>query len=98
MCVVHGAQLSQTTAAPLVGNVAPDFTAQAVFDQEFQEISLSSYRGKCVPGPRQPSRSRVVSLLAHQSANCGPLLQVCGFVLLSLGLHLRLPDWCDAHP
>ena len=39
-------QLSQTTAAPLVGNVAPDFTAQAVFDQEFQEISLSSYRGK----------------------------------------------------
>jgi len=43
-----GVQLSQTTAAPLVGNVAPDFTAQAVFDQEFQEISLSSYRGKCV--------------------------------------------------
>ena len=45
---VRDAQLSQTTAAPLVGNVAPDFTAQAVFDQEFQEISLSSYRGKYV--------------------------------------------------
>ena len=45
-------QLTQTTSAPLVGNVAPDFTAQAVFDQEFQEISLSSYRGKArVPSP-----------------------------------------------
>jgi hypothetical protein len=44
--VPASAQLTQTVAAPLVGNVAPDFTAQAVFDQEFQEISLSSYRGK----------------------------------------------------
>jgi peroxiredoxin len=33
---------------PLVGNVAPDFKAQAVIDQEFVEISLSKYRGKYV--------------------------------------------------
>ena len=29
---------------PLVGSEAPDFTAEAVFDQEFQTISLSQYR------------------------------------------------------
>jgi peroxiredoxin 2/4 len=28
-----------------VGQAAPDFTATAVFDQEFQEIKLSSYKG-----------------------------------------------------
>lgn len=33
---------------PLVGSVAPDFKAQAVFDQEFTEVSLSKYRGKYV--------------------------------------------------
>lgn len=31
-----------------VGQPAPDFTATAVFDQEFQTIQLSSYRGKYV--------------------------------------------------
>jgi len=31
-----------------VGNPAADFTAQAVFDQEFVELSLSQYRGKYV--------------------------------------------------
>ncbi|KAI5084634.1 hypothetical protein GOP47_0000803 [Adiantum capillus-veneris] len=31
---------------PLVGNVAPDFQAQAVFDQEFIDVKLSDYRGK----------------------------------------------------
>jgi peroxiredoxin (alkyl hydroperoxide reductase subunit C) len=31
-----------------VGQVAPDFTATAVVDQEFQEIKLSNYRGKYV--------------------------------------------------
>lgn len=36
------------TPKPLVGNVAPDFTAQAVFDQEFIEVQLSKYRGKYV--------------------------------------------------
>jgi peroxiredoxin (alkyl hydroperoxide reductase subunit C) len=34
--------------APLVGSVAPDFKAQAVFDQEFVETTLSQYRGKYV--------------------------------------------------
>ena len=29
---------------PLVGNEAPDFLAQAVFDQEFVEVSLSQYK------------------------------------------------------
>ena len=31
-----------------VGQQAPDFTATAVIDQEFKEISLSQYRGKYV--------------------------------------------------
>lgn len=31
-----------------VGQVAPDFTATAVYDQEFQEVKLSNYRGKYV--------------------------------------------------
>ncbi|MFM7266681.1 MAG: redoxin domain-containing protein, partial [Cyanobium sp.] len=32
----------------LVGLPAPDFTATAVVDQEFKEVSLSQYRGKYV--------------------------------------------------
>lgn len=31
-----------------VGQLAPDFTATAVYDQEFNEIKLSNYRGKYV--------------------------------------------------
>ena len=31
-----------------VGQEAPDFTATAVYDQEFKEITLSSYKGKWV--------------------------------------------------
>ncbi|KAL8517641.1 hypothetical protein ACS0TY_015760 [Phlomoides rotata] len=31
---------------PLVGNVAPDFEAEAVFDQEFIQVKLSEYIGK----------------------------------------------------
>ena len=31
-----------------VGQEAPNFTATAVFDQEFKEITLSSFRGKWV--------------------------------------------------
>ncbi|NJN37930.1 MAG: peroxiredoxin [Acaryochloridaceae cyanobacterium CSU_3_4] len=31
-----------------VGQTAPDFTATAVFDQEFIEVKLSNYRGKYV--------------------------------------------------
>ena len=37
--------------APLVGSPAPDFTATAVFDQEFMETKLSAYR---VSGGRRP--------------------------------------------
>ncbi|CAL5229486.1 g12819 [Coccomyxa viridis] len=33
---------------PLVGGEAPDFTAEAVYDQEFQTVTLSQYRGKYV--------------------------------------------------
>ena len=32
----------------MVGYEAPDFSAEAVFDQEFQDIKLSDYRGKYV--------------------------------------------------
>ncbi|KAK9734313.1 hypothetical protein RND81_04G130900 [Saponaria officinalis] len=31
---------------PLVGNAAPDFAAEAVFDQEFINVKLSDYKGK----------------------------------------------------
>ena len=31
-----------------VGQQAPDFTATAVVDQEFKEVTLSQYRGKYV--------------------------------------------------
>jgi len=33
---------------PLVGNPAPDFNAEAVFDQEFIDCKLSDYKGKYV--------------------------------------------------
>jgi len=33
---------------PLVGKSAPEFTAEAVFDQEFVETTLKQYRGKYV--------------------------------------------------
>lgn len=38
--------VSATLGVPLVGNVAPDFEAEAVFDQEFVKIKLSEYIGK----------------------------------------------------
>ena len=31
-----------------VGQEAPDFTATAVYDQEFKDITLSGYKGKWV--------------------------------------------------
>jgi len=42
--------VSQTLcmAKPLVGNDAPGFNATAVFDQEFQDVNLSDYKGKYV--------------------------------------------------
>lgn len=35
---------------PLVGSEAPDFIGEAVFDQEFQTISLSQFRVRQLPG------------------------------------------------
>jgi len=35
-----------STELPLVGNAAPDFEAEAVFDQEFIKVKLSEYIGK----------------------------------------------------
>ena len=37
-------RLCSCLQAPLVGNPAPDFTATAVFDQEFVETKLSQYK------------------------------------------------------
>ena len=37
---------SLSLQAPLVGSAAPDFTAQAVLDQEFVDISLSQFKVK----------------------------------------------------
>ncbi|CAN6439098.1 unnamed protein product [Victoria cruziana] len=36
----------KASQAPLVGNKAPDFEAEAVFDQEFINVKLSDYIGK----------------------------------------------------
>ena len=38
------APLCCVQSTPLVGSEAPDFTAEAVFDQEFVTLSLSQYR------------------------------------------------------
>lgn len=38
LCLAYSAQY------PLVGGEAPDFTAEAVYDQEFQTVTLSQYR------------------------------------------------------
>uniref|UniRef100_A0A7S3VVT1 thioredoxin-dependent peroxiredoxin n=2 Tax=Eukaryota TaxID=2759 RepID=A0A7S3VVT1_DUNTE len=35
-------------ALPLVGNQAPDFSATAVYDQEFVDVKLSQYKGQYV--------------------------------------------------
>ena len=40
--------LASPTCSLRVGQQAPDFTATAVVDQEFKEITLSQYRGKYV--------------------------------------------------
>ncbi|KAL2229254.1 UNVERIFIED_CONTAM: 2-Cys peroxiredoxin BAS1-like, chloroplastic [Sesamum indicum] len=38
--------LVRASELPLVGNTAPDFEAEAVFDQEFIKVKLSEYIGK----------------------------------------------------
>ena len=45
---VHQPTAMTDTGCLRVGQKAPDFTATAVVDQEFKEISLSQYRGKYV--------------------------------------------------
>jgi peroxiredoxin (alkyl hydroperoxide reductase subunit C) len=46
---VRGLSVSASAhVKPLVGHPAPDFTAEAVFDQEFIKVQLSKYRGKYV--------------------------------------------------
>ncbi|WP_448597441.1 peroxiredoxin [Thermoleptolyngbya sp.] len=40
--------MTHSTECLRVGQVAPDFTAEAVVDQEFKTIKLSDYRGKYV--------------------------------------------------
>jgi peroxiredoxin (alkyl hydroperoxide reductase subunit C) len=41
-------RLAAQIVKPLVGNPAPEFSAEAVFDQEFINVKLSQYRGKYV--------------------------------------------------
>ncbi|KAL4445796.1 hypothetical protein ABPG77_008995 [Micractinium sp. CCAP 211/92] len=48
MRVARRSAVKCMAAAPLVGSQAPDFTATAVFDQEFVDTTLSQYRGKYV--------------------------------------------------
>ncbi|XP_010246607.1 PREDICTED: 2-Cys peroxiredoxin BAS1, chloroplastic-like [Nelumbo nucifera] len=38
--------VNASSELPLVGNLAPDFEAEAVFDQEFIKVKLSDYIGK----------------------------------------------------
>ncbi|KAL0928843.1 hypothetical protein M5K25_000767 [Dendrobium thyrsiflorum] len=42
----HGRSFRVNASLPLVGNPAPDFEAEAVFDQEFIKVKLSDYIGK----------------------------------------------------
>ncbi|KAG0452477.1 hypothetical protein HPP92_025141 [Vanilla planifolia] len=42
----HRRSFSVNASLPLVGNPAPDFEAEAVFDQEFIKVKLSDYIGK----------------------------------------------------
>ena len=71
---------------PLVGNEAPDFLAQAVFDQEFVEVSLSQYRvsGFCKPV--------YVQLLTYLLKTCVRTGSVRCSLLLSFGLHVCVPN------
>lgn len=44
----HRPSYLTSRATSLIGSQAPDFKVKAVVDQDFQEVSLSSYRGKYV--------------------------------------------------
>ncbi|KAG4114055.1 hypothetical protein ERO13_D12G022150v2 [Gossypium hirsutum] len=43
---LHAVSSIRESELPLVGNPAPDFEAEAVFDQEFIKVKLSEYIGK----------------------------------------------------
>jgi peroxiredoxin (alkyl hydroperoxide reductase subunit C) len=47
--------LRERAQTPLVGSEAPEFTAEAVFDQEFVTLSLSQYRVRMRPLLNYPS-------------------------------------------
>ena len=80
-----------TPVPPLVGNKAPDFSAQAVYDQEFIDITLSQYRVRApypLPSPPltppHPARRRLTPLAhlsvrkAHQGEQTHePIYAVC---------------------
>lgn len=72
---------------PLVGNEAPDFLAQAVFDQEFVEVSLSQYRVST--SSLQVLHSIVNETLSQVSQCAG---KVCCAFLLPSRFHFCLPD------
>ena len=58
---------------------APQFSATAVVDGQFQKVSLSDYKG-----------TSFTSVFIRSELICNR--QVCCVVLLPVGLHLRLPD------
>lgn len=58
---------------PLVGGEAPDFMAEAVFDQEFQTVTLSQYRVR-LPIIYTP----IGELVMHDHAKSCPLLDRFG--------------------
>lgn len=70
---------------PLVGNVAPEFSATAVFDQEFIDVKLSDYK----VSPLFWCGGGVVGLIQVATPSGQ---EVCGAVLLPSGLYLCLPN------
>lgn len=83
-----------------IGKPAPVFKATAVVDGQFKEISLSDYKGNMSLTFLKCSFCTIYSLTRidfppHPSIKlffftvC--LREVCGLLLLPLGLYLRLP-------
>ena len=58
-------QFKQASSPPLVGSPAPDFTAQAVFDQEFSELSLSQYKARSSSLKAEHKQSHSTGLRLH---------------------------------
>lgn len=73
MCVQSEGIVGGTQVPPLVGNKAPDFSAQAVYDQEFIDITLSQYRVGIPMShhPPPPSLSSARTCVnAHLATSC----------------------------